>query len=139
MKTVIVDTGPWIALRNRDDRLHVRAREHYDRLAGDRARLVTTSYIIDEAATRLRYDLGLDDALRFRETIQDAERTKRLRIVWIDRRLSDTAWSLLEQYRDVMLSFTDATTVAVARTRRIKEIFAFDDDFEAAGLSVGPQ
>ncbi len=99
---------------------------------------MTTSYIVDEAATRLRYDLGLDDALRFRDTIQEAERTKRLRIVWIDRRLADAAWSLLEQYADVPLSFTDATTVAVARSRRIREIFAFDDDFEAAGLSVGP-
>lgn len=59
-------------------------------------------------------------------------------MVWIDRRIEDSAWSILEHYADVPLSFTDATTIAVARSRRIREVFAFDEDFEAAGLSVGP-
>ncbi len=99
---------------------------------------MTTSYVVDETATRLRYDLGLEHALRFRDTVKAAERARRLRVVWIDRRLDGTAWSILEQYADVPLSFTDATTVAVARSRRIREIFAFDEDLEAVGLVVGP-
>jgi predicted nucleic acid-binding protein len=100
--------------------------------------LVTTSNVVDEAATRLRYDLGLENALAFRDLLRDTEKTGRLRIVWIDRRLATSAWDLLEQYADVPLSFTDATTIAVARARRIREIFGFDDDFEAAGLLVAP-
>lgn len=70
--------------------------------------------------------------------VRSAERIKRVRVVWIDRRLEGAAWSILEQYADVPFSFTDATTVAVARSRRIREIFAFDEDFEAVGLTVGP-
>lgn len=99
---------------------------------------MTTSYVVDETATRLRYDLGLEHALSFRDTIRAAERLRRLRVTWIDRRLEGSAWVVLEQYADVPLSFTDATTVAVARSRRIREIFAFDADFEAVGLTVGP-
>lgn len=99
---------------------------------------MTTSYVLDETATRLRYDIGVGDALQFRETIRSAEAKKRLKVIWIDRRLADAAWALLERYEDVPLSFTDATTIAVAHARRIREVFAFDDDFDAAGLSVGP-
>lgn len=100
---------------------------------------MTTSYVVDETATRLRYDLGLQDALRFRDTIRAAETAKRLQVVWIDRRLETSAWSILERYADVPFSFTDATTVAVARSRRVRELFSFDQDFEAADLIVRPE
>jgi predicted nucleic acid-binding protein len=101
-------------------------------------RLVTTSNVIDETATRLRYDLGLEHALAFRDMLREAERSRRLTLVWVDRRISELAWDILEQFADVPLSFTDATTVAVARSRRIREIFGFDSDFQAAGLEVRP-
>ena len=114
------------------------AREHYERLAADRAALFTTSYVVDETATRLRYDLGLETALRFREVLRVAEQSRRLRIVWIDRQLESLGWDILEQYADVPLSLTDAVSVAVARRRRISELFAFDDDFRAVGLAVAP-
>jgi hypothetical protein len=118
--------------------LHARARAHYERLDSEGARLVTTSYVVDETATRLRYDVGLDHALRFRDAIHISEQDKRLVLAWIDKRLASEAWAILEKLADVPLSFTDATTIAVARSRRIREIFAFDEDFEAAGISVGP-
>ncbi len=104
----------------------------------DRARLLTTSYVLDETATRLRYDLGLEVALAFRDTIREAERLRRLRVVWVDRRVEGLAWDVLSRYAEVPLSFTDAVTIAVARSRRIREIFGFDEDFEAAGLEVAP-
>lgn len=95
--------------------------------------------MIDETATRLRYDLGLEQALRFRRALLQAEQRRRLRIVWVDRRLVESAWDILERYADVPFSFTDATTIAVARSRKVKRLFAFDDEFEAAGLVVEPQ
>jgi len=58
--------------------------------------------------------------------------------VWIDRRIETYAWGVLERYADVPLSMTDAVSVAVARSRRIREIFGFDDDFRALGLAVAP-
>lgn len=58
--------------------------------------------------------------------------------MWIDRRLEAQGWAILEQYADVPLSLTDATTAAVARARRIREIFGFDDEFTALGLIVTP-
>ena len=82
--------------------------------------------------------MGIAQALRYRDALRDAEERGRIRIVWIDRRLVDAAWEILERYADVRLSLTDAATIAVARSRKIREVFAFDDDFEAAGLTVVP-
>ena len=60
------------------------------------------------------------------------------RIAWVDETVEREAWRLLEQYRDVTLSLTDATTAVAARRARIGEIFGFDRDFEALGLLVLP-
>lgn len=59
-------------------------------------------------------------------------------MVWVDRRIETDAWAVLERYTDVELSLTDAVTVAVARARRIREVFGLDDDFRAVGLAVAP-
>ncbi len=138
LKRVLVDTGAWLALLKRDDELHERAKAHYDQLARDGARLVTTNYVVDETATRLRYDVGLAAALRFRDTLAGTARAGRLRIVWVDRGIEGKAWEILEKYADLPLSLTDGTTAAVARAQRIREIFAFDDEFAALGLIVAP-
>lgn len=138
MTAVFADTGGWIALLSRDDRRHDAARERYRELVDQGARMLTSNYVVDETATRLRYDLGLDVALRYREMNRDAESARRLRVMWVDERLEDEAWRILEQYADVALSLTDATSAAVARKHRVTEMFACDRDFEALGFVVRP-
>lgn len=138
MKSVLVDTGAWIALLSRSDQHAAAATERYGDLAGEGVRLVTTNYIVDETATRLRYGAGLDAALAFRNMVDNSVQSRRLRIAWIDEPIEREAWRILEQYRDVNLSLTDATTAATARRTRIGEIFGFDRDFEALGLLVLP-
>ncbi len=138
MRTVLVDTGAWIALLSRTDQYAVVARERYEQLSAERVQLVTTNYIVDETATRLRYDAGLDAALGYRGMLTKSVAANRLRLAWIDERLENAGWKLLEQYRDVDLSLTDATTGAVAKRSKIDEIFGFDADFEAMGLLVLP-
>lgn len=63
---------------------------------------------------------------------------RRLRIAWIDAAVERQGWRILEQYHDVVLSLTDATTAAVAQRSKIEEIFGFDGDFAALGLLVLP-
>ena len=138
MKTVVVDTGAWIALLSRADQHAAAATERYQTLAGEGVRLVTTNYIVDETATCLRYGAGLDAALGYRRMLDDSVKARHLRITWIDESIEREAWRVLEQYRDVALSLTDATTAVTARRIRIDEIFGFDRDFEALGLLVLP-
>lgn len=138
MKGVLVDAGAWIALLSRADQHADAAAGRYRDLSAEGARLVTTNYIVDETATRLRYGAGLDAALAYRRMLDDSVNARRLRITWIDETQEREAWRVLEQYRDVALSLTDATTAVAARRARIGEIFGFDRDFEALGLLVLP-
>lgn len=64
---------------------------------------------------------------------------RRLRIAWIDERSEAKVWRLLEQYRDVKLSLTDATCAVTARAGRIIEVFGCESDFEALGFVVLPR
>ena len=138
MRSVLVDTGAWIALLSRADQHAGAAAERYRVLSAEGARLVTTNYVVDETATRLRYGAGLDAALGYRRMLDESVKARRLRIAWVDETVEREAWRLLEQYRDVTLSLTDATTAVAARRARIGEIFGFDRDFEALGLLVLP-
>lgn len=138
MSTVFVDTSGWIAVLSRDDRLHAVAVRRYQELVGEGTRLVTSNYVVDETATRLRYGLGLGAALDFRKMLIAAVTSRRLRIVWVDERCEAEAWRILEQYADVKLSMTDATSAAIARAGRITEVFGCDSDFEALGFMVRP-
>lgn len=138
MTPIFVDTGAWIALLKRNDSLHDEARTYYEAKVGSRDRFLTTNYVVDETATHLRYDGGLEAALVFRRALDEAIARERLRLAWIDERIEREAWQVLERYADVNLSLTDATSSVVARRARIREVFGFDADFRALGFDVRP-
>lgn len=138
MTLVLVDTGAWIALLSRDDQYATAATEHYRHLRAAGARLVTTNYVVDETATRLRYGAGLAAALAFKNMLDSAVEAKFLRVLSVDETIERAAWRVLERYADATLSLTDATSIAVAQKARVGEVFSFDRDFEAAGLLVQP-
>ncbi|MGH9293162.1 MAG: type II toxin-antitoxin system VapC family toxin [Acidimicrobiales bacterium] len=138
MSAVFVDTSGWIALLSHDDRFHERALARYDELSHDRSLLVTNNYVVDETATRLRYGIGLAAALGFRQMLLEAVAAGRLRIAWVDEKAEAEAWRVLEQYRDVKLSLTDAACAVTARAGRILDVFGCDGDFEALGFVVLP-
>lgn len=131
-----VDSGAWIALNLPADPLHERAARALTDLGP--ARLVTSSDVFDESITRCRYEGGLRSAERLRRRIRGAVEVGRLEMVWADARIYDEAWTLIEQYADVKLSFTDATSAVIARRMKVDHIFGFDSDFQALGFHVIP-
>lgn len=136
---VFVDTGPWVGLLNRKDSLHAAAVRQYDTLRSSGTRLVTSNYVVDEAATRLRYDMGLLAALAFRNRVTGAEGRRILRVAWVTPEVEREGWNILAQYADVRFSLTDAVTIALARRLRISSLFTFDQGFAAAGMVVVSQ
>jgi len=136
--TVFVDTGGWIALLHSGDRWNESATAYWEHRLRDRERFVTTSYVVQETATRLRYDTGLRSALVFRRLVDESLSKRRLGLVWVDPALERKGWEILERYGDVPLSLTDAISAAVARRAKITEIFGFDRDFHALGFDVQP-
>ena len=138
MSVVFVDSGAWIALVKRNDQLHDAARRYYQRCVDERIGMVTTNYVVDEAATRLRYDVGLAAALEFRSRLLALQTVGRGRIVWIDEHTEEEGWRLMQQHADLRLSLTDATSAAVARAARLTAVYGFDRHFEALGFTVVP-
>ncbi|MCC6224645.1 MAG: PIN domain-containing protein [Thermoleophilia bacterium] len=138
MTRLFVDTGGWIALLKRDDHMHARAGPYYATQVAEGRRFLTTSYVICETATRLRYDAGVEAAVAFRRAIERAVAGRSLRVAWIDARLEREGWDVLERYADIPLSLTDATSAAVARRAGVGEVFGFDRHFRALGFDVQP-
>ena len=138
MKTTFVDTGAWVALLSADDEHHEAAEETYAELRAGGVRLLTSSDVIDETATRLRYDLGLRAALAFRDAVAASGKDGLMRVVWTDARLQAEGWALMQSRPAVELSLTDCTSAVIARRNKVKQVFGFDDDFEALGFELIP-
>ena len=136
MRRIFVDSGAFVAIGDRNDAHH---RAAIDWLRSYSGRFITSSDVLDESATRLRYDGGLASAERFRELIEAMEQRQRLEIVWTSRELHQNAWDVLARYPDVTLSFTDALSIAIAEARGCDAMFAFDRDFLAVGVPMVPQ
>lgn len=65
MRTVYVDTGAWIALAYRRDRVHAQVSRRFAEMRKRGDLLVTSGPAIGETVNRLRYDAGLPLALAF--------------------------------------------------------------------------
>ena len=133
---IFVDSGAWIALLNQKDQYHDDAVVIYSGLKQQKARLLTTDYVIDETATWLKYRANHQVAVQFLDLIESVEKTGVLTIAEIDKTLFQEAKKLFRQYDSVQLSFTDCTSFAVCQKHKISETYAFDDHFAMMGITV---
>jgi predicted nucleic acid-binding protein len=123
-----VDTSFWIALQARRDRHHATARALAETGLGP---LVTTNHVVGEAWTftrRMRGHAGAVEAMRVIREVPS------LTVLHVEPELEDDAWRWLHRRSEREYSFVDATSFAVMRRHRIREAYAFDGDFSAAGF-----
>ena len=133
---IFVDSGAWIALSNQRDQNYTDAVTIYADLKRQRARFLTTDYVLDETITRLRYDVSHSVAVQFLDFIERAEKIDGLTVTEIDKTLFQEAKRLFRQYDSAKLSFTDCTSFAVCQKHKISETYAFDDHFAMMGITV---
>lgn len=122
------DTSFFIALQVVRDTHHVAATALW---RGSSTRLVTTNQVIGETWTGLRRRADHRAASAF---YQAASAEPRLSIVSVGPELERVAWRWLLQHDEREYSFVDATSFALMREKKIREAFAFDGDFAAAGF-----
>lgn len=126
---IFVDTSFWVALRNRRDDHHevaVALTEAHPDLA-----LLTSNHVQGETWTYLRRKSGHPAALGFLDALR---RSPRVEVARVDADLEDEALRWLRRHDERAYSFVDATSFALMRSLRIREAFAFDGDFAAAGF-----
>jgi uncharacterized protein len=134
-RSVFVDTWGWYALIDRRDPGHGATKDAVERLIRENVRLVSTDYVVDESCTLAKARAGSEAALRLLDLLTG---TAALDLEWIGPDRFDRAEALFRKYRDQAFSFTDCTSFAVMRERRISEVITSDDHFRIMGFQLLP-
>jgi uncharacterized protein len=120
----IADSGPLIALFDRDDAHHKRVVEFL--AAHPRLRLLTTWAVLNETSALLGSRVGKQAEIDFLTWVerggvslapQDGTALSRIR-------------TLIEKYRDLPFDFADASVAVLAEQAEIGEVVTLDRDFE---------
>ncbi|MBI2895518.1 MAG: PIN domain-containing protein [Deltaproteobacteria bacterium] len=130
MTPIFVDTSAILAFLVANDAAHRRASRAFANLRRDRARLLTTSYVLVETYALLGRRLGAEWVRRFRESWEPL-----LEVVWVERRRHDAALDLLVE-KGATFSLVDACSLMVMREHGLRRAFAFDAHFVAAGFEL---
>jgi predicted nucleic acid-binding protein len=114
--TIIVDTGPLVAVMNRRDKYHGWASEHFARLAPP---LVTCEGVISEASFLLDHDSAPVELIErgvVRIALQCQDEASRLR-------------ALMTRYASVPMAFADACLVRLSELHTDCLVWTVDSDF----------
>jgi predicted nucleic acid-binding protein len=125
---IFVDTSFWVAAIARVD---AHSAEVRPLLESTDAGLVTSNHVRGETWTFLNRRYGHAAAVAFLDMLS---RTLRARVDFVTRDLEQEALRWIRQHDEREYSFVDATSFVLMRSLRIREAFAFDGDFAAAGF-----
>ena len=129
--TVFIDTSAFFATMDADDEFHSAAKARWISLLESEAHLVTTNYVLVEAAALVQKRLGLDAVRVLTLDMQPATEVK-----WITSGEHELAISALLAANRRQLSLVDLTSFAIMREHRIDSAFTYDTHFAEQGFSV---
>lgn len=119
-KRVVIDSGPLIALFDRDDNYHNKALEFIKKFKGE---LISNYAVITEVSHLLDFSVAVQiDFLQWifdgGITIAEIATDDLLRII-----------ELTEKYSDLPMDFADASLVVLCEKMKIREVASIDRDF----------
>ena len=126
---IFVDSSFWIGLSDELDGRHAEATDLLRR--HDRTQLVTTNHVLGETWTFLRRRHRHAVAMKFLDRVDNADRVD---VKFVSPELERDAWGWLRRHDEREYSFVDATSFALMRRLAVREAFAFDGNFAAAGF-----
>ncbi len=132
---IFVDTGAFFAIKNKKDECYKKAVLYKNKLLsqGNRFRLVTTKPIMYETLNLGKKKLKMQDAIELGEMFYN---TKYIEIYDIEEEIEKQGWEIFKKYSDQKFSFTDCTSFAFMKAKRIKKAFAFDNHFLRFGFEM---
>ena len=118
---ILIDTGPLIALFDRDDNYHDRIKTF---IKEGRYKFITTLSVITEVEHMLDFNVNvqidfLEWIMKEGVVLQEIQQKDISRII-----------ELTKKYRDRLMDFADATLVIAAERTGIKKIISIDSDFD---------
>ena len=130
---VFVDTSGFKAVIDENDEFHQEAVKIWQKLKQEKAILITSNYILDEAFTLLRARCGIETALKFRQIL--AKSSRAVKVVRVTLADEAGAWKwFVKNWSN--LSFTDGVSLALMKRLGIKKVVSFDRHFLQAGMEI---
>lgn len=130
---LLADTSALLALILADDSHHEAAKQFVRR--SPRLRFVMTELILSEAVTRVR---ARADAARAVAFADDALRSHRYDVVFVDAELLRGALARMSRFADKRLSLTDCASFELIERLGLSGAFSFDRDFRDCGFRMLP-
>lgn len=116
---IVVDTGPLVAIANRDDPDHDRCLAWYETAAGP---LLLPALVLAEVCFLIERESGSKAEAAFLRSVRDQD----LRLESPTTADLDRMAELVERYSDLPLGATDASVVAIAERRKIATVATLD-------------
>ena len=124
MQNVVIDSGPLLALFDRDDAHHARVTKVLKENA-DLA-LLTTWPVLTETAALLASRVGKETEIEFLEWVIAGG----VSVEPLDTPDLDRMAGLVRKYRDLPFDFADASVAALAARLGLDQIMSVDSDFD---------
>ena len=129
----MVDTSALLALAIKGDRHHPRAVEFLKKQRADS--FITSTFILDETATRLRALASARTAVDF---VRAVLHSQRYTVVEVDSAILEQSLDRMVQWADQRLSLTDCSSFVVMDRLGVRNAFTFDSDFLRCGYQIYP-
>ena len=130
MKKIFVDTGAFLAKELAADQHHEEAVRLWNKYYAEGAAFYSSEHILDETMTLFARRTNASWAASWGKDVMGAG------IEWLNTEPKDLvhAMDLMKKYADQAVSFTDCLSFVIMRKIGIRECFAFDRHFQAAGF-----
>jgi len=134
MKRIFVDSWAWIAMVDRQDSNHERVDQINNKPLDDGYFFATSNFVFGEVVTALRYQVGYEEALRFREIFTRLIKGKLLKVLRVTEAVEEEAWQIFTKYHDQDFSWVDCTSFAIMKREKLQEAFTHDHHFHVMGF-----
>ena len=121
LNTILIDTGPLIALFDKDDKYHNKIKEF---IKNGKYKFISTTAVITEVSHMLDFNMKVQiDLLEW--IMKEGVLLQEITLKDISRIIE-----LTRKYCDRPMDFADATLVIAAEKTGIKKIISIDSDFD---------
>lgn len=128
---IFSDTSGLFALLVKNDYMHVRAKKNFEYFSKNKARLITSSFVLVETIALLQRRVSLEAVQDFHTKIYPL-----LEIIWIGENLYSRAIQRLLLLKGKEISLVDCLSFEIMETQEITYAFSFDKHFEVHGFSI---
>ncbi len=127
---MLTDTGPILAILDRGDQYHRLCMAAADAIRGP---MITTWPCFGEAM----YMLGREGGYHLQQSLWNLRRSGSLVVYDLTEPEVDRAEALMAKYHDLPMDLGDASIVAMAEARGLRQVFTIDQDFFRYRLADG--